>query len=466
MLVGMNLTPSQTVTPQMIATMNILQYGTQELSDYLSELSCSNPMVELSEPEKDKTELTGGAGHDAQNSQAQAEQERFALRRQWLREHDRQNRSYYSTEEWNGAEIPDPSHGGDTLADVIRDQIMTMRLSSARYRAVIAVAELLNGHGFFDSTMEEVCRVAGVDIKEAEAALELVRSLEPAGLGASDVRDSLLLQVKRRQPVNQVSVCMLERYFHRLGSWSNRRFAGELKVSECAIEEAMEEILSLHPYPGDGYSPVSSAYNETVYIRPDLYIAVLHDHLEVWSNREELPGIRLNETYLKLMRSSDDPEVRRYLREHYVRAEQVIRNVKNRSDVMLQCAEVIAQLQEDYFRGGQLHPMTMKDVAAELGVHESTVSRAVRDKYIQYERGIVPMDYFFSRSVGRNDSMSRHMIMEVMREILREEDRRNPLKDEEMSELMEVRGISISRRTVAKYRCELGVPTASNRKVV
>lgn len=438
MRLELNIKATQTVTPQIIATMTMLQYGAQELEDYLSDLSYENPMMEVEKP--------------------QVSDEELARRLRFLGQGSSNQGTYYESRDQKFPELP--SLQKDTLAEYLKDQICTLELPKGQLRAMETVAELLTDRGYFDGTIEEICRLSGCDQATAEAALEEIRSLEPAGVGARDVKDCLLLQLRRMVDRDDVAETMITDYFEKLATWDAARFARELAVTEEEANEAKLLILSLSPNPGDGFSTQET----TVYIRPDLVIRPEGDSFKVEPVEETVPKVSVNGEYLKLLEEATDPEVRKYLRQKLIQVEQVMRNLSNRSSTMVRCGQAVAEWQAEFFSGGDLKKMTLRDIAGELGVHESTVCRTVKHKYIACDRGLLSMSSLFSRDAGQNIGVSRRTIQKLLSEIIREEPSEKPLSDEKLAGLLEDRGIRISRRTVAKYRMELGIPTASKRK--
>lgn len=435
------LSPTQTVTPQMITTVTILQYGAQELWDYLSELSYENPMVELHQPKEP------AKGSD------------FAEKLQWLKNSDRQNRNYYTEDLQTVQNVAAPTAAG-SLEAYLLEQLMLLNLDAAHMRGAKTVIGLLDEHGFFDGGIAEVAGLAGVSRAVAREALEQVRRLEPQGVGARNVRECLLTQLRRAPERDPLAEALVETYFDRLAAWSPRQIAARIGATAERVQGALEKIAALSPYPGDGFV----SRENVVYVRPDVFIRSGEEGLEVQSNETNLPQITINQTYLHLLRSTQDPEVQHYLREKYAQAEQAVRNLQNRSSTMLRCAQVIARIQDRYFHGGSLCKMTLRDVAEEMGVHESTVSRTVRDKYIQCDQGLFPMHYFFSRSAGQNGNLSRENVKAALAKLLAGEDPARPMSDEQLVAQLSAQHITISRRAVAKYRAELGIPAAYVRK--
>lgn len=440
MRLELNLRVSQTVTPQMILSMTMLQYSSGELEEYLEAMAYENPMMDVQ-----KNSVEEGTGQ-------------FAEQLNWLKRSDRQNRIYYQETEdftpegrWEQEE---------TLQAFLREQIITMNISQQLRRCMEVIVELLTPRGFFDGSIQEVAQLTGCSIEQASEALEMLKTLEPAGVGAGGFRECMLLQLARLPGDNEIARRMVEEHFEHLATWPSQRLAASLGVDRRTAERARDLILTLRPFPGDGFS----TRDDIQYIRPDLYIFEQDGTLSVTSSEEAVPKVTINGEYLKMLETEQDPEVQRYLRQKLSQLEQIMKNLGNRKSTMEQCGEIIARRQAHFFQGGSLVKMTLRDVAEEMGVHESTISRTVRGKYIQCRRGIFEMAYFFSRDAGQNIGVSRNHIKDRLRQVIAEEDPAKPYSDEKLVGILEKENLLLSRRTVAKYRMELGILPASARK--
>ena len=432
---------TQTITPQLIGTMTILSYSAKELEDYLVELSCENPMAELVRPRE---------------SQAAAE-DHFAQQLRWLRQSDRQNRSYYRDE--TSAAVPISTPSEDTLADFLREQLMTRSLSKSLAHTLEILIDCLDDRGFYTGTTEELARLAGTDGSVARQALSVLRSLEPAGIGARDVTECLLIQLQR-QSSTELAQRLLRACGFQLAAGSVHKIARQLGVSAADVDGALQQIRRLSPYPANGFS----SGDAVIYVRPDLYIRKQGGQLVVTGNETTVPSLQINGQYLRMLERESDPEVQQYLRKKLSQLQQVIRDMGNRQSTILRCGQVILERQRDFLLGGELQKMTLRDVAEELSVHESTVSRTVRDKYIECPRGLLPMSSFFSRSAGQNPTIGRETIKSAIEQLIAAEDSAHPSSDERLVSMLAARHITISRRAVAKYRSELGILPASARK--
>lgn len=430
----------QTVSPQMIASMTILQCGNQELTEYLEELSYENPLMDLTEPEAEPLP-----------------EDSFITKLRWLKSFDTQNRSYYAEGDHSGI---DQYHGpsqSTRLCDFVKEQILTLPVSRQVRAAMETIADLLDQRGLYSGSPQEISGLCGCGLQTAEEALTKIRLLEPAGVAAENVCQALLAQL---EPQDRLARRLLEEHYGHLASWSVQRLAKELSVPQEQVQEALETISALEPYPSNGFS----TQEDIQYITPDIYIYDHEGSLAVLYEDRCSPKVTVNSEYLKMLGSETDDQVQAYLRQKLGQLKQVMEDLSRRKSTVLRCGQVIAQHQASFFYGGSLNKLTLRDTAQELDLHESTVSRAVKNKYIQCQRGIFPMSAFFSRDVGQNVGLSRDYIQQVLAQIVADEDPKAPLSDEKIVQSLAARHISLSRRAVAKYRMELGILPSSARK--
>ncbi|MDD6160934.1 MAG: RNA polymerase factor sigma-54 [Oscillospiraceae bacterium] len=435
----------QKLSAQMVQSMEILQMGTQELEEYAENLLLENPALERSEP-----------------TEAPVEARELFSKLEWLAANDRQNRSYRreeNTADWIDV-VADST--GETLYEHLSIQVDWNRLSPALQQGVEGVLTGLDGNGYLEESTEELARRCGLAPDVMARAEELVRALEPAGVGARNLGHCLALQLERLGEtglpltiVNNYLEDMAKNHFHRIATLTG--------AGRAEIQQACELIRSLQPRPGAAF--VGDEHPQ--YIAPDLLVSEEMGELTVCFADQRVPELKVSSYYRELMRSSDEEQVRNYLAQKVQQADWVIRSIEQRKSTVLACAESIVARQEPFFRspGGVLRPMTLADVASDVGVHESTVSRAVKDKYLQCARGLFPLSHFFSRALSSTrEDLTAAQAKDAIRTLIAAEDPAKPASDQKLSELLSEQGIRISRRTVAKYREELGVPSAAGRK--
>ena len=452
MELGLQLKQTQTLSPQMMQTMEILQMGSQELLEYIEETLQENPVLESEEPR-----AASPAGEDA------------LLRRklEWLAATDNQNRWYHREDARDlsdtlpGAVGADPEE--ESLYGYLHAQISFETLRPELAEAVEWVLRSLNGNGWLDEGEEELARLAGTDRDTARKAVELVQTLEPAGVGARTLSECLAEQLTRRGETG-LPLTIVRDYLEEMGKDHYNRIAKETGATREEIQAACRVIRSLNPRPGSGFAP----REQVEYIIPDLVVEQTEEGFELTGNDSFFPTLRVSAYYHRLMKETEEEQVREYLSAKVRQAKWVLRSVEQRRHTLMACAGCILERQEDFFRlgPGHLRPLTLADVAQALEVHESTVSRAVKDKYLQCHHGVFPLSHFFSRAVPASggDSVSAEQAKRLLRELIEGEDKAKPLSDQKLVGLLEARGVAISRRTAAKYREEMGIPSTSGRK--
>lgn len=447
-------TPSQiqALSQRQLQSVELLQMSTVELEAYIRELALDNPLVE---PEDSLPALEAG-------------QENELLRQlRWLEDNDRQNHFYQHVEE----DELDPlaqvgTDGGleETLFRFLSRQIHQLDLDENTAQTVRYLAACLDDNGYFRFSLEELSGNFGVSVSLLERCLSILRSLEPAGVGASNLSECLTLQLERIHETGP-ALAIVRDYLEPFSKRHYRMIAAQLGVPLEDVQAAEKMIRELEPRPG----AVFQRPEQVQYILPDVFVEEEDNRFVARTRRGERPMFHVNGYYRDLLSKSDDREVKAYLVSKLHQAENVLWAIGQRESTLQRCAQAIADRQSEFFRRGPcaLLPLRMADVAQELGVHESTISRAVREKYLQCTRGVYPMSYFFSRSVtaeGTGAELGGTAARALLRKLIDGEDKNHPLSDQRLCEQMAQNGCPISRRTVAKYREEMNIPSASGRK--
>ena len=443
----------QRLSQQQLQGVELLQMSAQELESYLRELSQENPVVELEE-------------HFAPAQESPREED-LLRRLRWLEDNDRQNHYYQHIDE----EELDPlvrvsGTGGleETLVRFISRQLDRLGVEEELDRAVRYLAACLDGGGYLRFSLEELSGQTGIPLSRMKQALALLHSLEPAGVGAADLSQCLELQLLRIGAEGP-ALAIVRDHLEALAKRHYRAIASALGITVEQVREAEGIIRELEPRPG----AVFEQPEQVAYIQPDVFVVEEEGRFVARTRGGERPPFRISAYYRDLLSQSGEQEVREYLTGKLRQAEGVLWAIGQRERTLLRCAQAITERQQDFFRLGPqaLVPLRMADVAQELGVHESTVSRSIREKYLQCARGVYPMSYFFSRSATADQSgaaVGGTAARALLKQLLDQEDKSRPLSDQKLSEEMERQGCPISRRTVAKYREEMNIPGASGRK--
>ena len=280
-------------------------------------------------------------------------------------------------------------------------------------------------------------------------------------MGARTLQQCLKLQLLRRGE-HGLALTIVKHHLEDMAKNHYHQIARATGASREEIQHACRLIRSLDPKPGAAFAPreVSS------YVNPDLIVWEENGTLDVAFLERNSPMIHISPYYRDLLHSSKDTQVKTYLHEKLRQADWVIQNIEQRKNTVLRCARCIVQRQEAFFLRGKDHlsPLTQAEVATALELHESTISRAIRDKYIQCSWGTFPMSFFFSRALAGQENVSTSRVKSILRDLIAEEDKAKPLSDQKLCDMLTAQGLTVSRRTVAKYRDEMGLPSAPGRK--
>lgn len=333
----------------------------------------------------------------------------------------------------------------------------------------IDLAESIIGNfderGFLEMPLEEIALLYNADIEELKILLSEIQNFDPVGVGACDVRECLLIQLVRQGKRNSLAYQIIDSHYQDLLYNRIPQIKKDLQASSEEIREAIDrDIAPLDLYPGTSYSS-----EQAPFIKADACIEKQGGKLCVKVDEETLPPIRINHQYLKMIKEESlSHEVKDYIRTKIASGKWLLRNIHQRNDTLYRIVEILAREQKDFFEKaeGKLLPMTMKTLAEELELHESTIARAVSNKYLDCPRGLLPLRSFFTNAYATEQGdVSSKTVKDLLKKMIEEEDKERPLSDETLSNLIKENGIPCARRTVAKYRRELNIGNSSQRKV-
>jgi RNA polymerase sigma-54 factor len=311
---------------------------------------------------------------------------------------------------------------------------------------------------------EEISKNTGLDIDDLEEVLAVIQTFHPVGVGARDLRECLLIQLRRLGKEQSLEYRIVASHIEDLGKRRFPEIARRMGTTVEAIQRAANLIATLDPKPGLIFSP-----DPNNYVLPDVTVERVGNDYQISLNGEQIPHLRISNTYKDLMsRESNPNDVRDYIREKIRSGKFLIKSIHQRQQTISNIAHEIVTRQREFMEHGPsaLKPMTMVQIADVVGVHETTVSRAISGKYMATPQGVFDMKYFFTPGYQTDDgeSMSNTSVKGAISELVRSEDPKNPLSDKEIVEILEKRGIPIARRTVAKYRNELNILPSNMRK--
>ena len=353
-----------------------------------------------------------------------------------------------------------------TLGDHLRSQLSVSVISDNVRDAAESIIGNLDEDGYLSTPVEEIAAIGEHKIEDVEQALKVVQSLDPAGVGARNVRECMLLQLESMNGKGGVAWQIVFDHLRLLETRQHKELAKALGRPAEHVEIAVRVIQRLNPRPGLRYSGAGARI-----VEPDVYFTKDGDDYIIQMNDEDVPQLRLNAQYRKMLdrENGATKEVRDYVRERYTSAIQLMKNIEQRKQTIMKVCQAIVRRQTAFLSSGldHLKPMMIKEVAEEVGVHPSTVSRAVASKYVHTPQGVFELRYFFSEAVqGPLGSGTPLLLLKrKVKKMIEEEDRTKPLTDEQITALLQAEGINVTRRTVAKYREDMKIPSTHQRRV-
>lgn len=473
---SLKLAQKLVMTPQLRQAIKLLQLGRLELTEALQAEIEQNPMLEEApslleqptNPEALSAEENPYQAETAITDRVKGDDPATVAEVNW----DDYSNSFDSdlsfSQETPPADAPsqfDFISATPGLAAYLQWQLTHLDLTEQDVDLTTFIVCNLDEHGFLEATIEDICAYGQCTTEEAEGALRLVQSLDPAGVAARDIRESLLLQLDRLDYYDTLPYQIVDQHMSLLEARNYAQLARETGMPLKKINEAVAIIQELTPYPGNEFSN-----EQTNYVVPDVYVYKIDGEFVIQLNDEGLPQLQLSSEYQQLLKqkSALSSESKSYLRENKRNAEWFIKSIEQRQRTIYKVMESILKFQRDFFESGPaaMKPLILRDVAEDIGMHESTISRVTSNKYVHCPQGIYELKYFFSTAVATpdGDSVAAEAIKTRIRQLVNSENPAKPLSDNKISELLARENITVARRTVAKYREQLKILPVKHRR--
>lgn len=441
------------MTPQLRQAITLLQLPVLELSEYLDQQYLENPMLELDD---------GADG--AQEIEPAEEEKAFDIDwEQYFQDRGDVGEPINREANQKGT-FEQFTASATSLQQRLSMQLSMLTLPRGVARIAYYIINTLDDNGYLTQPCSEISAHLQVTEPEVLIALGVVQNLEPAGIGARDLRECLLLQLKNRNNVPPYAWEIVCRYLDLVAKGRIPILAEKLNADFADIQKAVDYIRSLEPKPGQTLGEET----KPAYIFPDITVMDVNGEWIIMVNDSYPFRLRVSPMYHHLLQAAETEDIKKFLQEKFNSALWLLKSLEQRRSTLHRITEFILDYQQAFFKQGVKHlrPLRLKDVAEVLGVHESTVSRAVNGKYIQTPRGLFELRYFFSVNLETDDGdgASSTGVKKILEELVAGEDRRSPLTDQQLSQCLQERGVKISRRTVAKYREELNIPSSTLRK--
>src|SRR6267143_3414498 len=469
------------MTPLLQQAIQLLQLSTLELEQVVRKELEENPLLEELPEEKQDVDGEGATATAADGTELapapapaeppsketssvdgeRADDLPFDLTSAAFDQQD--ERTPVSTEEREDLPFENLGRTATSLAEHLEEQL---RLATDDPR-IVAIGEAIIGNldedGYLRAEVDEIAKGMGVTAEEVEATLRIVQAFDPTGVAARSVQECLLLQLTADAEPDPVSVEIVEKHFEDL---ERRRYAEIARVLKQPLErvmESIEEIQSLEPKPGRRFST-----NDSRYVVPDVTIQKVGDDYVVILNEEGIPRLRVNSLYRSLLRRSGD-EAKQYVEQKLRSAVWLIKSVEQRQRTLRKVTQSLVKFQRDFLDKGVafLRPLALRDVGEDIGMNESTISRVTTNKYVETPQGLFELKYFFHSGIASDsgEMVSSVSIKKTIRDMVAAEDSGKPLSDQEVAQVLRGQGLNIARRTVAKYREELGIMPSHQRRL-
>ena len=454
------------LTPQLQQAIKLLQMSTIDLQQTINETLESNALLEhdTDDSTEDSTE-SQDVDFSASTPVDEATQD-LAVDTTWedILPSAAPPPSNYQTD----AQFAEQDSEERSLKDHLLWQLNLTRFSDIDRVIALALIDAIDTDGRLTQTPEGIqsdLAIDGVDLEEVLAVLHRLQHFEPSGLFAEDLRECLLIQLRQLPPTTpfrDVAGALVSRHLSQLPSTPLRQLAKKLRAEESELEGAMQLIRSLDPTPG-----ASIGDEQTGYVTPDIFVRQHNDRWLVELNPDISPKLRVNEHYVAIL-SEGSASDRGYAKEHLQEARWFMKSLQSRNETLLKVASKIVEHQRSFLEQGEIgmKPLVLADIASEVELHESTVSRATTQKYMHTPRGTFELKYFFSSRLTGDDGedASSTAIKATIRQLVTDEDIRKPLSDAKLCILLKDQGMTVARRTIAKYREQLNIPPSNERK--
>ncbi len=464
--------PQLVMTPQLQQAIKLLQLSRLELLETIRQEIETNPVLEeVVEEEEGNVESVDVLQTDGGDNVTKEVEITENLRddidwEAFLEEYNSGTPIAYEKEE--GEEWP-PYDFKHTKPTTLQDHLMwQLRLSDFTEREMEIGYEIIgnvDSNGYLDATVEEIAELTNSSPDEVERVLKKIQLFDPVGVAARNLQECLLVQAQHFMPDDELVIDIIRNYLDYLENKNYPELVKKLKRSPEDVKKAIDCILNLNPRPGSSY-----ASEDFHYVSPDVFVVKIDGEFVVMLNEEGLPRLRISPYYREFLKKKGKAtrEVKEYIQEKLRSASWLIKSIHQRQRTLYRVAESIVKLQRDFFEKGiaYLKPMVLRDVAEDVGMHESTISRVTTNKYMQTPHGIFELKYFFNSSIRKTggDEIASESVKEKIRQIIKNEDPAKPYSDKAIADILKKEGIKIARRTVAKYREMMGILPSHKRK--
>lgn len=458
------------MTPQLQMAIKLLQLSRMELVEMVRQELENNPTLEETEPDENLSEETPAEIPEPSSPREVTIEDKFDNHLEWqhyIDEYSSTGKVHLEFEEKEAPNYEAFTANKTSLADHLRWQLLMTQPTLDEEVIGSLIIGNLNKFGHMDISVEEIARISQSPVDKVEQVLSVMQAFDPPGICARNLSECLLIQTEQLGITNSLVTRIIRDHLKNLENKRYQLIAKDLRTSIDAVVAAVELIRELDPRPGDHYGD-----DEQIYIVPDVYVVKGDDDYIVMLNDEDIPQLHINSYYRKAVQGGQEiaRETRSYLRDRLRSAEWLLKSIQQRRKTIYNVMCSIVKFQHDFFDYGisQLRPMVLRDVAEDISMHESTISRVTTNKYAHTPHGIFELKFFFNSSINCSDgdTIASASVQAEIRKLVSAENQKKPYSDQKIAELLEARGIRIARRTIAKYREMMGILPSSKRKQI
>ncbi len=478
---------SLTMTPQLQQAIKLLQLSSLELQSEIQQALDENPLLEQEDNLGEQAVAPSDNDRASEETKTSAESlnedraeqtlpDELALDTGWDDIYDpTPTASISQTSAGSGEDFSDlfenQSKPTDGLYEHLLWQLECAHLSETDQQIGLAILDGIDERGYLTESLQDIQqgllpRYPDIELDEIEAVLRLIQHFDPLSVGARSPAECMKIQLQQYDPdtphLNK-AIALVDRYLDYLAKNDLATLKRRLQASDTELGGIIRLIQTTNPHPGQ---VISTSHAQ--YIKPDVYVSKQDGEWVVRINPENAPRLKVNETYSKLIKRGDNSEQNNYLRDHVQEARWFIKSLQSRNDTLQRVARVIVERQIDFLEYGEeaMKPMVLRDVAEQLEMHESTISRVTTMKFMHTPRGVLEFKYFFSSHVGTSDGgeCSATAIRAIIKKLIAAEPANKPLSDNKITALLKEQGVNVARRTIAKYREAMNIPPSNERK--
>ena len=472
MKMGFELNLSQTqkliMTPELRQAIQILQFNNVELTEFIYKQLEVNPFLESVDnknqeassnteehPDYEKNDYEKNGGKDEIDWKEVTERYDDLSYKAYEKSADSDDKQTF--ESYTSKKM--------SLKDHLMVQLGVSVKTNKEKRIGEFIIESLDNKGYLGCSLQDVTLLMNEDIVEVERVLKLIQAFDPVGVGARNLSECLMIQLKDKGIQDKNAYLIAEKYLEEIATNKIQKIAKDLHITVSRVQSICDIIKMLEPKPSRGFIVDSDNIR---YIVPDVTIETIHEEYIILVNDNNLPILTISNYYKNMVNNLDDKEANKFLSDKLNSSMWLIKSIEQRRMTLYKVVESILKFQRKFFDEGKkaLKPLVLKDVADDIGVHESTVSRATNGKYVQTPIGLFELKYFFASSLSENDGdgVSSTSVKTQIQKLINDENTQKPLSDQKIAEMLSADGINISRRTVAKYRDEMRIPSSSMRR--